>query len=81
MEKRKLSLRTKIYNLLIYLTNNEKTSRHEKEFDILGFLGVMIFLIAGIILLLVRQQPEWIPFLGIETIWAIDNIRHNRPGV
>ncbi len=64
---------------LLYLTNNEKESRHEEAFDIAFFVINSTALIAGTYLLILNDEPQWIPFLVIEYIWALDNIRHNRP--
>lgn len=63
----------------MYLTNNEDISRHEEHFDV-AFLIVNTFaVIAGIILFLKHNEPQWISVLVIEYAWALDNMRHNRP--
>ena len=61
-----------------YITNNENKPRHEAEFDVVFFIVNTVTLIGGIILLLIKKLPEWIPFLIIEYCWAMDNLRHNR---
>ena len=65
-------------NLLLYLTNNEGESRHEQEFDMVFFIVNTTALIVGFFLLLDSGEPQWMPFLVIEYVWALDNIRHNR---
>jgi hypothetical protein len=67
-----------IYKILKYLTNNEKHSRHEVQFDIAFFIIITISLIGGIILLINKYTEEWIAFLVIEYVWALDGMRHNR---
>jgi hypothetical protein len=64
---------------LLYITNNEKESRHEELFDIVFFIVTTLALVIGIIVLISVNEPQWIAFLIIEYIWALDNIRHNRP--
>jgi len=68
----------KIWNWLLYLTNNEKKSRHEEIFDVIFFFINTIALIAGTILFITYDTPEWIPVLVIEYVWAFDNMRNNR---
>lgn len=68
-----------IINFLLYITNNEKESRHEELFDMVFFILTTVALIVGIIVLFNVGEPQWIAFLIIEYIWALDNIRHNRP--
>jgi hypothetical protein len=65
-------------NWLLYITNNEKVSRHENAFDIAFFIINTTAVIAGVAVLLYYDAPEWIPFLVIEYTWALDNMRHNR---
>ena len=68
----------KIWNWMLYLTNNEETSRHEQLFDV-GFLIVnTIALIFGILLFTIHGASEWIPVLIIEYTWAWDNMRNYR---
>ncbi len=63
---------------LLYLTNNEKVSRHETQFDV-GFLIVnTTALVVGAIFFLAYSEPQWIAFLVIEYTWAFDSMRHNR---
>ncbi len=69
----------KFWDYLLYITNNEKESRHEQLFDVLFFFVNTIGLIFGIYLLTTHDEPQWIPFLIIEYSWALDNMRHNRP--
>jgi hypothetical protein len=68
----------KLWNWLLYLTNNEKKSRHEELFDIIFFLINTVALIVGIAMFIARSSPEWIPVLVIEYAWAFDNMRNNR---
>lgn len=69
----------KIWDSLLYITNNEEESRHEQIFDIVFFFINTLALILGIFLLISYDEPQWIPFLVIEYSWALDNMRHNRP--
>jgi hypothetical protein len=63
---------------LLYITNNEETSRHEESFDIWFFIVNTIAAVAGTALMIVYGEPQWIPVLVIEYTWALDNMRHNR---
>ena len=67
-----------LWNWLVYLTNNEKESRHEEIFDGIFFIVNTTALIAGIFLFIHYGSPEWIPVLIIEYTWAFDNMRNNR---
>jgi hypothetical protein len=69
----------KIYDALLYITNNEKKSRHEEGFDIAFFIINTIASIFGVIMFIRYNEPQWIPVLLIEYTWALDNMRHNRP--
>jgi len=69
----------KLRDFLLYITNNEKTSRHEELFDIIFFVTNTAALIFGIVMFIVHDSAEWIPVLVIEYTWALDNMRHNRP--
>jgi len=64
--------------LLLWLTNNDKRSHHEVEFDIFFFITNTIALLIGIIVLIYTHDYAWIAFLWIEFTWSIDNMRHNR---
>lgn len=64
---------------LLYVTNNEEVSRHEKGFDVVFFIVNSIAVVIGSVLLAAYGEPHWIPFLIIEYTWALDNMRHNRP--
>ena len=68
----------KLWNFLIYLTNNEKESRHEELFDIFFLIINTIALISGIAMFIVYKEPQWIPVVVIEYAWAFDNMRNNR---
>lgn len=70
---------TRIKKWLLYITNNEETSRNEEEFDIAFFIINTVASIVGTYFFIVRGQPEWIAVLVIEYTWALDNMRHNRP--
>lgn len=71
--------RSLFYRFLLYVTNNEETSRHETGFDI-AFLTVnTLAVLSGSIYLGYIGEWQWIPFLIIEYTWAIDTMRHNRP--
>jgi hypothetical protein len=69
----------KLHKWLLYITNNEETSRHEEFFDVIFFIINTVALIFGIILFIIYDEPQWIPVLVIEYSWAFDNMRHNRP--
>ena len=64
---------------LLYVTNNEETSRHEQYFDMAFFITNTVAVLIGSLLLFVFGEPQWIPFLIIEYTWALDSMRHNRP--
>ena len=64
---------------LLYITNNEQSSRHEEEFDIAFFIVNTIAVVVGSIYLAHINEWQWIPFLVIEYTWAMDTMRHNRP--
>lgn len=64
---------------LLFVTNNDANPRDEQAFDIAFFIVNTIALVFGTILLIVYDEPQWIPFLIIEYTWAFDNMRHNRP--
>ena len=64
---------------LLYITNNEETSRHEEYFDIAFFIINSIVCVIGVFVLVHYNEVHWIPFLIIEYTWALDNMRHNRP--
>ena len=64
---------------LLYVTNNEPTSRHEKGFDIAFFIVNTVAVAAGSFYIGYIGEWQWIPFLVIEYTWAMDTMRHNRP--
>ena len=64
--------------VLLYLTNNERHSRHEEIFDVIFFIVNTIALLMGAFLFSVNNESQWIPVLAIEYMWAFDNLRHNR---
>ena len=68
----------KLKDFLLYITNNEKESRHEAHFDVAFFIINTIAGIFGIVMFIVYNEPQWIPVLVIEYVWAFDNMRHNR---
>ncbi len=68
-----------IWKWLLYITNNEKESRHEQHFDVAFFVVNTVAVLAGIYLFLLCNEPQWIAVLIIEYTWALDNMRHNRP--
>jgi len=68
----------KLWNWLLYLTNNEKRSRHEEFFDIIFFIVNTVALVFGIVMLVIYKEAQWIPALIIEYTWAFDNMRNNR---
>jgi len=67
-----------LWKWLIYLTNNEETSRHEQQFDVAFLIINTIALIAGVFMFIAANSAEWIPVLFIEYTWAFDNMRNNR---
>ena len=73
------NMKKKIWNWLLYITNNEKESRHEQHFDIAFFFINSIACIAGVFMFIAYGEPQWIAVLIIEYTWALDNMRHNRP--
>ncbi len=64
---------------LLYVTNNEDSSRHEQEFDMAFFIINTLAVFLGGTYLAYIGEWHWIPFLVIEYTWAIDTMRHNRP--
>ena len=76
----------KIYNLLLYLTNNEEFKtrkawlKDERHFDIIFFAGMIVLFCIGIVFFLLPNLERfgWVCMVGIEFIWAWDNLRHNR---
>ena len=68
----------KLWNLLLYLTNNEEKSRHEELFDVIFLLVNTVALIFGIYMFIAYGEPQWIPVIVIEYAWAFDNMRNNR---
>ena len=69
----------RLKKFLLYVTNNEESSRHEEWFDIAFFLVNTTALIFGSWYLAYIGYWEWIAFLVIEYTWAMDTMRHNRP--
>ena len=69
----------RVRNWLLYITNNQETSRHEEYFDIAFFIINTLGLIFGTAMFIIYNEPQWIPVLAIEYTWAFDNMRHNRP--
>jgi hypothetical protein len=67
-----------LWNWLLYLTNNEKESRHEEIFDVIFLIVNTVALFFGIVMFIIHHSPEWIPVLIIEYAWAFDNMRNNR---
>ena len=68
----------KFKDWFLYITNNEKESRHEEIFDIVFFVVNTVAGIFGIIMFIIYNELQWIPILVIEYMWAFDNMRHNR---
>ena len=68
----------KIWDWLLYITNNEKESRHEQNFDIAFFIINTFALLFGIVMFIIYDELQWIAVLIIEYTWAMDNMRHNR---
>jgi len=71
-------MRKKIYKWLRWATNNGKKSTHEAEWDIGGFVVATLSLIVGVYLIKIKSEYMWLPFLVIEYLWYIDNMRNNR---
>ena len=69
----------KLKKFLLYITNNEETTRHEEWFDIGFFIVNTIAVVVGGWYLWYIHEIQWIPFLIIEYTWAMDTMRHNRP--
>lgn len=72
-------MKRKLWNWLLYITNNEDKSRHEEIFDSAFFVINTIAVFFGIAMFIIYNEPQWIPVLIIEYTWAYDNMRHNRP--
>ncbi len=68
----------KLKKALLYLTNNETKPRHETEFDIAFLIINSVAAAFGIVMFILYHEPQWIPVLVIEYLWAFDNMRHNR---
>ena len=68
----------KIWRWLLYITNNEETSRDEQLFDVVFLIVNTIAVIFGIVMFIIYNSAEWIPILIIEFTWAFDNLRNNR---
>ena len=68
-----------VRDFLLYVTNNERESRHEIGFDIAFFIINTVVVIVGSVYLGRVGEWHWIPFLIIEYTWAVDTMRHNRP--
>jgi hypothetical protein len=68
----------KLWKWLLYLTNNEETSRHEQVFDVVFLIINTMALALGVLMFIIYGEPQWIPVLVIEYIWAFDNLRNNR---
>ncbi|MBI5456946.1 hypothetical protein HY969_04395 [Candidatus Kaiserbacteria bacterium] len=64
---------------LLYITNNEPVSRHEPQFDIAFFIINTVAVVLGSVYFGYIREWQWIPFLVIEYLWALDTLRHNRP--
>jgi hypothetical protein len=86
-----LTLIDKIYNYLLFLTNNEKKPvpewrQDEINFDIGFFIACVTLLIVGVISLGIYIKTKQDVYLGIMFacefamcfVWIWDNIRHNR---
>jgi hypothetical protein len=69
---------SKLYNWLLYITNNHEISKDEEKWDIGGFILATVVLFAGIIVIILVKEYVWAAFLIIEYLWYIDNMRHNR---
>ncbi len=67
-----------IKQFLLYVTNNEETSRHEEYFDFAFFIINTVAILFGSVLMIIYNEPQWIPVLIIEYTWALDSMRHNR---
>ena len=76
----------KLYDILLYLTNNEefKTRKEwlkdERHFDVIFFCIMLSLLTIGVFCFCLPNLEKfgWICMIGIEFIWAADNLRHNR---
>jgi hypothetical protein len=67
-----------VWKILLYLTNNEESSRHETIFDVIFLFVNTTALFAGFYMFIAHNASEWIPVLVIEYTWAFDNMRNNR---
>lgn len=73
-----MTKQNKLWKALLYLTNNEESSRHEQHFDVAFLVINTIALVVGTYLFYRNNAIEWIPVLVIEYTWAFDNMRNNR---
>ena len=51
----------KLWDLLLYLTNNEESSRHEQQFDIVFLVINTIALVFGVIFLRISSEIINVP--------------------
>jgi hypothetical protein len=61
----------KLWNWLLYITNNEETSRHEQQFDAAFFIINTIALFFGVAMFIIYKEPKWIPVVVIEYTWGV----------
>lgn len=73
-----MKTKNRLYKFLLYVTNNEEHPRDEEKWDIAGFIISTTVLSIGIYLICIYKEILWAPFLIIEYLWYIDNMRHNR---
>lgn len=69
-----------LHDILIYLTNNQKTSKDEVKFDILFFLILMIdvFCVGIPAIIFNSGRLDKLFWVVALFVWIWDNIRHNR---
>lgn len=75
-----IMIKKRFYQLLLYLTNNEKISKDEVKFDIFFFVLLMIdiFFIGIPAVIFNCGQLDKLFWVIALFIWIWDNLRHNR---
>ena len=78
MKKKKSKLKTRIYHLLLLVTNNLPNSTHEREYDIFFFLFNTTVIIIGCVGLYIKGEWPWIALFLNGWAWSLDTLRNNR---
>lgn len=75
---KKIYTKSKVYQFLLWVTNNKAQSHNEREFDIFFFIVNTIILIYGSWWLYSTHNGSFISLLALEYTWALDTLRNNR---